>query len=74
MLGLGSLTLPGVFARVGWIPALILFALCAIGTIYSGRLFTLMAEMVSGPHVFCAVITLKLYPGYVSQYSFGGGK
>jgi hypothetical protein len=47
MLGLGSLTLPGVFARLGWIPALILFCLCAVGTIYSGRLFTLLAQMVS---------------------------
>lgn len=44
MLGLGSLTLPSVFARLGWVPALAIIALCAVGTIYSGRLFTLLVQ------------------------------
>ena len=43
MLGLGSLTLPAVFARLGWAPALAVIAICVIGTLYSGRLFTLLA-------------------------------
>jgi hypothetical protein len=43
MLGLGSLTLPAVFARLGWLPALAVIALCVVGTLYSGRLFTLLA-------------------------------
>lgn len=47
MLGLGSLTLPSVFARLGWAPALAVIAICALGTIYSGRLFTLLVEKAS---------------------------
>lgn len=49
MLGLGSLTLPSVFARLGWAPALAVIAICALGTIYSGRLFTLLVEKASLP-------------------------
>lgn len=47
MLGLGALTLPSVFARLGWVPALVIMTVCAIGTIYSGRLFTLLVEKAS---------------------------
>ncbi len=43
MLGLGSLTLPAVFARLGWALALAVIVLCVVGTLYSGRLFTLLA-------------------------------
>jgi len=46
MLGLGSLTLPSVFARLGWIPALIVIVVCGLGTLYSGRLFALLATKV----------------------------
>ena len=49
MLGLGSLTLPSVFARLGWIPALIVVAICGLGTMYSGRLFALLATKVNSP-------------------------
>ena len=46
MLGLGALALPSVFARLGWLPAVLLLAACALGALYSGRLFTLMAQQV----------------------------
>ena len=46
MLGLGALTLPSVFARLGWLPASVLLALCALGTLMSGRLFARMAQQV----------------------------
>ena len=49
MLGLGSLTLPSVFARLGWIPALIVVIICGLGTMYSGRLFALLASKVRHP-------------------------
>ncbi|CAL5228546.1 g11700 [Coccomyxa viridis] len=52
MLGLGSLTLPSVFARLGWIPALIVVIVCGFGTMYSGRLFALLATKVSNARVF----------------------
>ncbi len=47
MLGLGALALPSVFARLGWLPASALLAACALGALYSGRLFTAMAQQVS---------------------------
>ena len=47
MLGLGSLTLPSVFARLGWIPALLVVLFCGLGTLYSGRLFALLATKAS---------------------------
>ncbi len=50
MLGLGSLTLPSVFARLGWIPALIVVIFCGFGTMYSGRLFALLATKVNPRH------------------------
>ena len=46
MLGLGALALPSVFARLGWLPAAALLAACALGALYSGRLFTTMAQQV----------------------------
>ena len=48
MLGLGSLTLPSAFARVGWVVALVLMALCCAGTLYSGRLFTMLTLKACG--------------------------
>lgn len=47
MLGVGALTLPSVFVRLGWLPASVLLAVCALGTLYSGRLFAAMAQQVS---------------------------
>ena len=47
MLGLGSLTLPSVFARLGWIPAILVVLLCGLGTVWAGRLFALLAVKVS---------------------------
>jgi len=49
MLGLGTLTLPSAFARLGWVLALALVALCAAGTLYSGRLFTMLTLKVAQP-------------------------
>ena len=46
MLGLGALTLPSVFARLGWLPASVLLAACALGALMSGRLFARMAQQV----------------------------
>ena len=46
MLGLGSLTLPSAFARLGWVFALVLMGLCCAGTLYSGRLFTMLTLQV----------------------------
>ena len=46
MLGLGSLTLPSVFARLGWIPAVAVVMLCGLGTVWAGRLFALLAVKV----------------------------
>lgn len=56
MLGLGSLTLPSAFARVGWVVALVLMALCCAGTLYSGRLFTMLTLKARG-------LTLHTWPG-----------
>ena len=51
MFGLGSLTLPADFARLGWLPGGAAMALCAAGTLYSGRLFTALAENVRAARV-----------------------
>jgi hypothetical protein len=40
MFGLGSLTLPADFVRLGWVPALSLLILFGIGDVYSGLLYT----------------------------------
>ena len=50
MLGLGALTLPSVFARLGWLPACVLLAVCALGALMSGRLFARMAQQVWQAH------------------------
>ena len=50
MLGLGALTLPSVFARLGWLPASVLLAACALGALMSGRLFARMAQQVRQAH------------------------
>ena len=60
MLGLGSLTLPSVFARLGWIPALIVVIVCGFGTMYSGRLFALLATKVRSPQS-CLVKPLSTF-------------
>ncbi|CAK0786030.1 hypothetical protein CVIRNUC_009243 [Coccomyxa viridis] len=52
MLGLGSLTLPSVFARLGWIPAILVVLLCGLGTVWAGRLFALLAVKVTRARVF----------------------
>lgn len=46
MFGLGTLTLPADFARLGWIPAIAIMLICLCGMLYSGRLFTLLATKV----------------------------
>ena len=46
MFGLGTLTLPADFARLGWIVALLVMLLCLCGMLYCGRLFTLLAAKV----------------------------
>jgi hypothetical protein len=52
MFGLGTLTLPADFARLGWLLGGGIIALCAAGTLYSGRLFTLLALQVMSV-LFC---------------------
>lgn len=46
MFGLGTLTLPGDFARLGWVLAVAMMVLCLAGVLYSGRVFTLLAAQV----------------------------
>lgn len=46
MFGLGCLTLPTDFAQLGWAIALPLIALCSMGMLYSGRLFTILGLKV----------------------------
>ena len=57
MLGLGALALPSVFARLGWLPASVLLAACALGALYSGRLFTAMAQQVWCSYQSCMLRT-----------------
>lgn len=49
MFGLGTLTLPGDFARLGWVLAVAMMVLCLAGVLYSGRVFTLLAAQVRFP-------------------------
>ena len=56
MLGLGSLTLPSAFARLGWVFALVLMGLCCAGTLYSGRLFTMLTLQVLGCPPTCQLL------------------
>lgn len=53
MFGLGTLTLPADFARLGWILALLVMLLCLCGMLYCGRLFTLLAAKVTSTLRIC---------------------
>lgn len=46
MFGLGTLTLPADFARLGWMVTVAMMVLCLAGVLYSGRVFTLLAAWV----------------------------
>lgn len=50
--GLGTLSLPADFARLGWAAGIGALALCAAGTVYSGVLFARMAVMVPNAKLF----------------------
>lgn len=60
MLGLGALTLPSVFVRLGWLPASALLAVCALGALYSGRLSAAMAQQVGMLVCFYTVAIIGL--------------
>lgn len=52
MFGLGALSLPSVFARLGWLPATSLLILFSVSTIYSSRLFALLCRLAPRARVF----------------------
>ena len=52
MFGLGTLTLPADFARLGWAVALPVMALCATGMVYSGVLFGRLASHLPNSRAF----------------------
>ena len=52
MFGLGALSLPSVFARLGWLPATALLLLFSAATVYSGRLFALLCALAPRARVF----------------------
>ena len=52
MFGLGALSLPSVFARLGWLPATALLLLFSAATIYSSRLFALLWRLAPRARVF----------------------
>ena len=52
MFGLGTLTLPADFARLGWAIALPVIAICAVGMVYSGVLFGRLATHLPSSHAF----------------------
>eukprot|EP00879_Flechtneria_rotunda_P013662 GHRR01014272.1.p1 GENE.GHRR01014272.1~~GHRR01014272.1.p1 ORF type:complete len:335 (+),score=82.20 GHRR01014272.1:260-1264(+) len=52
MFGLGTLSLPADFARLGWIPALLCFAWFALSSIYSGWLYQRLSLRVPRAMVF----------------------
>ncbi|WIA35643.1 hypothetical protein OEZ86_004057 [Tetradesmus obliquus] len=52
MFGLGTLSLPGDFARLGWLPALLIFAWFAAMCSYSGSLYQRLSLRVPGAVVF----------------------
>ena len=52
MFGLGTLTLPADFARLGWAVALPVIAICALGMVYSGVLFGRLAMHLPSSHAF----------------------
>ena len=52
MFGLGTLTLPADFARLGWAVALPVVIICAAGMVYSGVLFGRLASHLSSCRAF----------------------
>ncbi|KAL3133625.1 hypothetical protein ABBQ32_008143 [Trebouxia sp. C0010 RCD-2024] len=52
MFGLGTLTLPADFARLGWAVALPVIGLCALGMLYSGVLFGRLATHLPSTRAF----------------------
>ena len=52
MFGLGALSLPSVFARLGWLPAVSLLIIFSVSTIYSSRLFALLCRLAPRARVF----------------------
>eukprot|EP00891_Asterochloris_glomerata_P002391 jgi/Astpho2/2391/fgenesh1_pg.00044_%23_35_t len=52
MFGLGVLTLPADFARLGWGVALALVLVIAVGTVYSGALFGKLSQLLPGSASF----------------------
>jgi len=52
MFGLGTLTLPADFARLGWAVALPVIIICALGMVYSGILFGRLATHLPASHAF----------------------
>lgn len=50
--GLGTLSLPADFARLGWAVGIVAVALCAAGTVYSGVLFSRLGVLVPGAKAF----------------------
>lgn len=52
MFGLGTLTLPADFARLGWAVALPVIVLCALGMVYSGILFGRLASHLPNSRAF----------------------
>jgi amino acid permease len=52
MFGLGTLSLPGDFARLGWAPAVTATLLLAAGGIYTGSLYQRLSLRVPAAKVF----------------------
>ena len=52
MFGLGTLTLPADFARLGWAVALPVITVCALGMVYSGILFGRLATHLPASRAF----------------------
>lgn len=52
MFGLGTLTLPADFARLGWAVAVPVTLICAAGMVYSGVLFSRLAKALPASRAF----------------------
>lgn len=52
MFGLGTLTLPADFARLGWAVAVPVILVCALGSVYSGVLFARLAKALPSSQNF----------------------
>ena len=52
MFGLGTLTLPANFARLGWAVAVPVILLCAAGMVYSGVMFGRLAKALPSSQAF----------------------